>query len=307
MKIAVLLLVHKNKEQLQRLLSKLKHDNVDIFIHLDSKCSFSSEDISSENVFFTENRYDVGLFEFSMVEAEMELIRTARKHGNYSYYIMMSGQCYPIKSIERIYNTLCERYPVPFIEITAPTETNYVKTNFKHVYILKRFKLKTYAFLKRHFPMQVYSVLRYIPGSFVLLISTIKEVFVKSPQKRLDKLGYKRYCGSQWWILPDKAIDVAEQAYGNEKFCKIIYDTFSCDETFFQTALMLHQDELGIKLDESGDFKNRQWFYNFNGGHPIILTKEKYEEIISSDKLFARKFDDNIDSEILDMIDSANR
>lgn len=34
MKIAVLMLVHKNAEKVKRLISVLKHENVDIFIHI---------------------------------------------------------------------------------------------------------------------------------------------------------------------------------------------------------------------------------------------------------------------------------
>ena len=37
MKIAVLLLVHINLEQVKRLLSVLQHENIDIFIHIDKK------------------------------------------------------------------------------------------------------------------------------------------------------------------------------------------------------------------------------------------------------------------------------
>lgn len=304
MKIAILLLAHKNKEQLERLLSVLKHEDIDIFIHLDKKSPFEPSDIQCfANVVFTEQRYDVGLFEFSMVEAEFELIRTAKLHGTYQYFILMSGQCYPICSIDSIYRYLLERYPEPFIEIVAPTETNYVKKNFKHVYILKRFKLQTYDLLKRNFSYKTYRLLRYIPGGLVLAISLIKELFCKSPIARLRKMNYPSYCGSQWWILPDVIVDRVSKEYENKEFCKIVRDTFSCDETFFQTAIMTNGESSGITIDDQNNYMNRRWFYIFDHGHPITLTKEYYEEIISSGMLFARKFDITVDSEILDLID----
>lgn len=55
---------------------------------------------------FTINRYSVGLYQFSMVEAEKELIRTAAEHGDYQYFVLLSGQCYPIKSLDYICNFL---------------------------------------------------------------------------------------------------------------------------------------------------------------------------------------------------------
>ncbi|MBO5702774.1 MAG: hypothetical protein J6S71_10075 [Clostridia bacterium] len=304
MKVAILLLAHKNKAQLERLLSLLDHEDVDVYVHLDKKCNFEPQDIDSPTkVTFTDKRYDVGLFEFSMVDAEFELINTAKRNGDYKYFILMSGQCYPLDRIDRIVSYLDAHYPEPFIEIIAPTEHNYVKKNFKHVYILKRFKLKTYDFLKKHFSFKGYRVLRYIPGGFVFAVSTLKELFVKSPKRRLEKMGYSVYCGSQWWILPDHIIEKAESAYNDKAFCKAVSDTFSCDETFFQTVIMNHQKECGVELDSDNNFVNRKWFYIFDGGHPITLTKSQADQIKESGMLFARKFDIDVDSKVLDEID----
>ena len=81
------------------------------------------------------------------------------------------------------------------------------------------------------------------------------------------------------------------ELYRDEEFCRIVSDCFSCDETFFQTVMMIHQEENGITLDEQGNFMNRKWFFVFDHGHPIILTKEHHAQIQSSGMLFARKFD----------------
>jgi len=297
-------LVHKNKEQVERLIRRLNHANVDIFIHVDKKAPFSPDELDiPENVFFVPKRHDACLFEFSLVEAEFELIRAAKKQDSYKYFVLVSGQCYPLQNMEKIHNFLEESYPKPFIDIIAPTETNYVKKVFQHVYILKRFKLKTYAFLKKHFSFRMYRVLRYIPGGFVFLISTIKELFCKSPNARLKEMGYLNCCGAQWWMLPDNIIDLMLQERRNEPFCRAISDAFGCDETFFQTAIMKHKEECGIELDEQGNYLERRWFHVFDGGHPIILTKEHYDQLIHSEMLFARKFDVNVDQVILDMLD----
>lgn len=303
MRIAILMMVHKNIEQVERLLNKLRHEKIDIFIHVDQKSNIAPEEIKGDNIYFTENRYDIGLFEFSMVDAERELIQTAMKHGTYGYYLLMSGQCYPTVNADELYGFLVERYPESFIEIVAPTETNYVKVNFDHVYILKRFKLSTYAFLKKHFSFKMYRALRYFPGGFAFAISRLKELFVQSPKKRLEKMGISRYCGSQWWILPDKVLNNVMPYFDNIEFCKAVYDTFSCDETFFQTAIMNEQEKNGIVTDDQGNYMNRKWFFIFNDGHPILLNKSHYEEIKMSGMLFARKFDITEGTEVLDMLD----
>ena len=304
MKIAVLLLVHKNKEQTERLLMKLSHSDIDIYVHVDRKCNFDPAEVRhGGNVIFTEKRYNVGLFEFSMVDAEMELIYTAKKHGEYQYFILMSGQCYPLCKTEELCRCLKEQYPEPFIEIVAPTVENYVSKNFAHVYILKRLKLWTYNVLKKAFPYKVFRLLRYIPGGFVFGISAIKELFCGSPNKRLRSMGYPLFCGSQWWILPDKVIDNVLAEYDNKEFCKAIYDTFSCDETFFQTAIMKNPAENGIVLDSDGNFMNKRWYFVFDSGHPVTLMKKDYQAIGDSGMWFARKFDTAVDQNILDMLD----
>ena len=304
MKIAILLLVHKNKDQVERLIRKLHHENIDIFVHIDTKCSFAPEDLCvPENVFFTEKRHDACLFEFSLVDAEFELILAAKKQGNYKYFVLVSGQCYPLQSIETIHGFLEESYPKPFIDIIAPTETNYVTKVFSHVNILKRFKLNTYAFLKKHFSFKTYRALRYIPGGFVFVVCMIKELFCKSPHARLEKLGYLNCCGAQWWMLPDNVIELMLQERENKAFCKAISDAFGCDETFFQTAMMKHKEECGLALDAQGNYMERRWFHIFDGGHPIILRKEHYDQLAQSKMLFARKFDIDVDCEILDMLD----
>lgn len=303
MKIAVLMLVHKNKSQVLRLLSAMRHENIDFFLHIDKKCDWDLSDLELPNVYLTSRRYDVGLFEFSMVDAEIELIRTAQQHGKYGYFILMSGQCYPVTKAANIYDFLCERYPEPFIEIVAPTKENYVTRNFAKVYALKWLKIRSYGFLKRHFSYKTYRILRYFPGGLALLASCIKGLFVKAPAQRLKNRGLSCYCGSQWWILPDHIIDNVSRFFDDGEYRKIVNDCFSCDETFFQTAIMAEKEKNGIRTDEAGNYMNRKWFFIFYDGHPILLTQEKYREITESNMLFARKFDMEQDSKIMDMLD----
>jgi hypothetical protein len=44
------------------------------------------------------------------------------------------------------------------------------------------------------------------------------------------------------------------------------------------------------------------WPENDNG-HPKILTQTDYKDMVSSDRLFARKFNTQIDATILDLLD----
>lgn len=303
MRVAALILAHKNKEQLDRLISVLEHPYVDIYIHLDKKSKLSPDDFTQHNVRFTQKRIDIALFDFSMVDAELELIRTASSHGQYGYYILLSGQCYPLRHIDDIYTYLCKSYPKPLIEVISPNIVTKFARQFKYPHTLKRFRNASLSFLQKYSPTKSIYPYKYIPEGIVFAITLLRGIFVKSPKQRLHDMGITPYFGPQWWILPDAAIDGIIHCYENESFCNAMKDCFSCDETFFQTAIMRQADDFAIKLNEKGYYLNKKWFTIFSGGHPILLTEEHFEQLISSKMLFGRKFDINKDDSILDMLD----
>ena len=306
MKVAVLILAHRNKPQLKRLISVLKHPSVDIYIHLDQKSSLTPTDFQNQNVFFTKKRYDITLFDFSMVEATMELIHTALSHERYGYHILLSGQCYPLRHIDNIYNYLCKCYPKPLIEVISPEIVTKFAMQFRYPYVLKRFRISSYSFIRKHISSKSIYPYKYVPDGFMYMASVMKRLFVRSPKQRLNAMGIAPYFGPQWWILPDIAIDEILRLYESKDFCNCMKDCFSCDETFFQTAIMVHADKFNITLNEKGYYLNKKWFTIFSHGHPILLTQNHYEQLISSKMLFARKFDMDEDSAILDMLDQHN-
>ena len=55
--IAVLVFAHKNFDQVRRLVDSLKHEDVDIFMHVDKKAEFDSKLFEDINVF--EKRFDI--------------------------------------------------------------------------------------------------------------------------------------------------------------------------------------------------------------------------------------------------------
>ena len=303
MKIAVLILAHKNKQQLERLISTLEHPSVDIYIHLDKKSMLSPLDFQHLNVRFTNKRFDVALFDFSMVDATMELVHTANFYGKYNYYLLMSGQCYPLRHIDNIYDYLRRSYPKPLIEITSPEIVAKFARTFKYSHVLKRFRTASFSVIQKCRHGKSIYPYKYIPEGVVFVATLLKGLFVKSPKQRLNDMGINPYRGPQWWILPDAVIDEMLGFYDNKKYCNCIRDCFSCDETFFQTAIMVHADKFGISLNENGYYLNKKWFTIFSHGHPITLTQNHFDQLISSNMLFARKFDEDVDSVILDMLD----
>lgn len=78
-KIAILILAHRNVEQLSSLITTLDDDRFDIFVHIDKKSSmaFKTPRVNNARVFFKEvTRIATYLNDFSLVDATCSLINS---------------------------------------------------------------------------------------------------------------------------------------------------------------------------------------------------------------------------------------
>ena len=60
-----------------------------------------------------------------------------------------------------------------------------------------------------------------------------------------------------------------------------------------------------FKSEVVNEYKRYIEWKNKDDAHPAILTSEDFPKILNSGMWFARKFDMNVDSKILDMIDKS--
>ena len=84
MKIAFLMQCHKNPEQINLLLKALKHPQVDVFVHVDSKSENIRDDIAKdEGIYLLSKRecIDVQWAQFSQVKATLNLLNAAISRG----------------------------------------------------------------------------------------------------------------------------------------------------------------------------------------------------------------------------------
>ena len=82
--ICVLILAHKNIEQLKRLCRRINNTYIHIIIHLDKKMSVSKDDVNdlmavSSQLHVCSERYSCTLDDWSLVEATLTMIRDAQK------------------------------------------------------------------------------------------------------------------------------------------------------------------------------------------------------------------------------------
>ena len=285
MKHAFLILYHKDSSQLIRLLQTLDDERNDIYIHADKKTLDYPQDklknaVKNANVYFTK-RIRVTWSGYSIVKATLILLREATNNGEYAYYHLLSGQDLPIKSQDYIHD---------FCQNNANRE--FVRTDHSIAANPKRqYNLMYYLFFQELVRRN---------GSFSNLFARAEKVSL-SIQKRLkvNRIRGKEsllYSSSQWFSITH---DFAKYILQQKKWIarQFRWTNFS-DEVFVQSILMNSHYRSSVHPDmRLIDWKRRE-----TRSHPHIYRKEDYEMLRDSDCLFARKFDETVDAEIIDRV-----
>lgn len=298
-----LILAHKNPLQLSRMIERLDDGASKFFIHLDAKTPIESFTACLEgaHIRFIEPRERCVWGDFSIVRATIHLMEAASKEQG--FFILMSGQDYPIQSQGYINAFLESNKEFDFIEI-EPLEEKWkpkmVKDKLEHYHILhseERGHSNCYAPFAHCSVFQKLRTLTHLlkgrlsRKNFKLLCSLPKRV---APFER-------QYAGSQFWAFSERTFYavlnyIREHKAALEGYYKY---TSSPDEIYFHSVLMdLVAKDSTIKL------KDPITYVNYFRKNNVFIT-EDFDKITSAKgKLFARKFDTDIDIEILNKLDS---
>ncbi|MDR1886420.1 MAG: glycosyltransferase, partial [Prevotellaceae bacterium] len=275
MTFAYLILAHKNPSRLLRMVDALTADGTYFFIHVDKKTDetpFKSIIGERENVFFCERRKTVNRAGFSLVEATMELIREMIIHAGIPDYVhLMSGQDFPIKSNEYIFNYFERNRGTNFIEyFSLPSEIWNDG--------MERIRYKWY----------------------VDDVGYVKATELIRKQKTRDFLpDIVPYGGATWWSLTGECVaHIFSECNQGSQMHEFYRYTVSPDEMLFHTFLMNSKFKDTVK-----NYSLRKMDWSAGQAHPKTWKREDFGELITSPRLFARKFDADIDSEILDRLE----
>ena len=298
-----LILAHKNPLQLGRMIERLDDGASKFFIHLDAKTPIEpfAACLEGAHIRFIEPRERCVWGDFSIVRATIHLMEAASKEQG--VFILMSGQDYPIQSQGYINDFLERNKDFDFIEI-EPLEEKWkpkmVKDKLEHYHILhseERGHSNCYAPFAHCSVFQKLRTLTHLlkgrlsQKNFRLLCSLPKRV---APFER-------QYAGSQFWAFSERTFYgvlhyIREHKAALEEYYKY---TSSPDEIYFHSVLMnLVAKDSTIKLKEQITYVN---YFRKNN----VFVSEDFDKLTSEKgKLFARKFDTDIDIEILNKLDS---
>jgi hypothetical protein len=302
--LAYIILAHKNPAQLARLVERLGAENTVILIHIDKKVDAAPFMQALANSCATREclrfipRSSIYWGEWGMIEATLNGLRLAlEEQPEVDYIFLISSQDYPIKSQEAIQKYLIDNLGKSFLSFSRMPVQDW---NWGADGGMDRL---THYYLRLGKDRWAYPPLEEPPkGVRYFLLSLLFKILLPLPRKQPASLA--PYGGATWWTLHRRAAKyILDFIHLRPDYMKFHRYTEIVDETFYQTILCNGPAEISAEL-VNNDLHFIDWSRkDENKGHPEIISMKHRQALLESDALFARKFDSQVDGEIMDWID----
>lgn len=276
MNTAYLILAHANPKQLERLVDRLAFPGVDIYIHIDKKADFNHFEFLKQRpyLFFIKDRVKVAWGAYSIVQATVNGLKQIEATGiAYDIVHLISGQDYPLKSNQEICDFFAANKDKAFMHTldvatewqeAIPRVEYYHFTNFSFA---GKFRLE--KFFRKMLPK------RKMPGNLVAVGR------------------------SQWFSINMEHLRyILTYMDDHPEFARFFNLTWAPDEIVFQTILFASPFKSQMINDNM-----RYIDWSGGGASPKTLTMDDKHSMADSGKLFARKFNQETDANVLDWID----
>lgn len=272
--IAYLILVHRYPNQFKRLFKAIYHPDNYYMIHIDKR---SGVELQQELQDFLAMYPNASMLKsekaiwggYSLVDAELRGIQELLKMGlKWKFFINLSAQDFPLKSQTEIHKFLSKHIGKDFLKVSNQMQVR---------------------------PDTMHRVEEYVTesGDQIITEPVVKRAFMQ---------GVTPYIGNQWMILSRKFCEFVTHSPEVERFKNFYKNTLIADEGFFQTVIMntsyksviVNDDKRAIDWIPMGTIKLR----------PRDFTINDASFLMNSQDLFARKFDEYIDTRILSMLET---
>ena len=282
MKQAFLVMCHGNFDILMITMKILDNWHNDFFIHIDKKTpniSIIQEQlqkcVKKSNVYFVKN-LSIYWGGYSQIEGELILIKAALENKTeYGYLHLLSGSCLPIKAENEIYDFFNNSHKIEYVQCEDLQQKFFDR-------------IKYYRFFQNYNNKMIRIINR--------LLIKVQKIFHINRINKSKKYSY----GSNWFSITSDFADYVLQHISEIqrtfKYCK------NADELFLQTILINSPFISKLYHDSDSNHQNLRfikWPEIGDASHPITLTSNDLNELLSSKCLFARKFDLNTDRNIV--------
>ena len=279
MRIAFIMLCHKDPEQVNMLVRKLSEfREADVYIHVDGNHAQVREGIEQrDNVYLIplERSCYIQWGSVDIVKATLQLIRQVKASGkNYDYIWLVSGQDYPICPVGEIEKRLAAQPGMNYIETIVPGQERYD-------WYRKLYEMAYPSWInKNSVPIKV------IKRLYIAVTGGHRHTF--KPFIRRKPFDFDFYFGSQWWTLTaDAAYEILAYSDAHPEILTYYEKCIIPDECFFQTLFMRgpYRDQRSMNLTYINWEKIRR--------SPETLTISDLEKLRKEAETFcfARKFE----------------
>ena len=267
MNIAILILAHKNENQLRLLIRALR--DFPIYLHLDARSSLRPETFCERNIVHREKKVPVYWGSYNQIRATFALL-SASVRGGHDYHLLISGQDLPLVSGNQIRDFFGKNQGLCFLNhfaLPAPDRWN-----------------GNGGLDRITFFWPDHGNTTWLKGFRFLQVLQKKTGF-----RRTINLAF--HGGANWFNLTREAAEFVVASFsGDPLFRRRFRFTQNGDEIWLQTILL------------NSPFRDRIMndclrYVDWDTGpeYPRILRGPDVQPALASGKLFARKFDETVD------------
>ncbi len=285
MKHAYLIMAHTDVPLLKVLLSMLDDERNDIYLHIDKKAQDIDPRVFSTSraqLYIADKRLKVYWGHSSQVDLEMHLFRMAHKNGPYLYYHLLSGSDLPIKTQDYIHEFFARHQGKEFVTLWAHSDA------------LARWRMERYHFFMEWEKLPV----RWLG----IILAKIRHLLTRMLGKR--SLAINPKVGANWVSVTHEFLTYLLSK--EKKISRMCKYTHNADEVFLQTILWHSEfrERVFLPKDSERESKGclREVIWGNSSYSPKILDMSEANRLLTSDNLFARKFNSTVDKSIIQLI-----
>ena len=290
MKIAYCALAHNNPEIAKRLSDKLTKNTLHaVFFHIDRKTDLTPF-LAAENAVFIPERQKIRWAGFSILRAEIELIRAALKAGDFNRFVVFHFPCYPAVSnaeIEKFFSDPEKEY-LSALNVTDSGQKNH----------LRKFRCRWHKDSRNPF----FYMSDLLQGR---LFNKFKfALYIRKPTITIDGKECPIWCGWAHIALTRAAAEYLVNFYDTHPEVNAFFKTvFAPDESYIHTVLFNSPfREQCIPVSHMNSDSCATTFFKY-ADSVHVFERDEYEKIKASGLPFFRKVDSR-SAELLDFIDA---
>ena len=289
-KIAFLLMVHENPEQINLFLRQLlDYEYSEIYIHVDlNQIHIKSQLLKNERIHILEQSIHGKWGDYAQIEMIDMLLRYAYTQGPHDYYSLHSGCDLAIRPVKEYASYLArmKRYAYYY----GP---KLPRKDWGHGGGLERLALTYPPILRKKYPYK--HPMRYLRA----LYQTAYELGIIKGKSLPEEY---RFCGgSEWFTISEEAVrDYVYFLEQHPDYDILFRYALAGDEIYHLSIFDMMRGDRPV--ENENNLRYIDWSIrdsNPYAGSPSICEMEFVREIEESGAFFARKFDSRVDNEII--------